>query len=282
MQFYHHLPCTKAMQRRCVSVYRGRLLGVALPRIPKHCPAGMSTARISTLRSVQLLTFIALHCPEWWAPGVFCIAVYWIHFISLMHSMEFQQVHCIELCVKLCCILMRRRRRNMQGGGGTQWPAGLPVTPDLPGFVPIVHLLRLCPAFVSMLAVVFLSSSLLEDLLTPPLWICPVCVSDLPASFNRLRSGDQRICVFYHLHRISLISVRGFLHAAAVDFSHLDIGLLPSVFFILNINQYWVQLSPIIVNGYEMQPIGGNWNWKSPCPCTKLIKSKGFNPSYQN
>ena len=64
MQFYHHLPCTKAMQRRCVSVYRGRLLGVALPRIPKHCPAGMSTARISTLRSAQLLTFIALHCPE--------------------------------------------------------------------------------------------------------------------------------------------------------------------------------------------------------------------------
>ena len=141
-----------------------------------------------------------------------------------MHSIEFQQVDCIELCVRLCCILIRRRRRNMQGGGGTQWPAGLPVTPDLPGFVPIVHLLRLCPAFVSILAlVVFLSSSLLADLLTPPLWICPVCVSDLPASFNRLRSGDQRICVFYHLHRISLISVRGFLHAAAVDFSLLDI-----------------------------------------------------------
>ena len=125
----------------------------------------------------------------------------------------------ISNCIALCC------RGNMQGGG--QWPAGLPVTPDLPGFVPIVHLLRLCPAFVSMLVVVFLSSSLLEDLLTPPLWICPVCVSYLPASFNRLCSGDQRICVFYHFHRISLISVSGFLHAAAVDFSHLDIGFLP-------------------------------------------------------
>ena len=64
--------------------------------------------------------------------------------------MQSNTLRIVSNYVALCDLKREHARR------GTQWPAGLPVTPDLPGFVPIVHLLRLCPAFVSMLVVVFL------------------------------------------------------------------------------------------------------------------------------
>ena len=82
--------------------------------------------------------------------------------------------HCIGIWVDM---------KTCKEGTSSGQLEGLPVTPDLPGFVAHHHcpfVLRLCPAFV----VAFYQR--ICPVPTPPLWICPVCVAHLPPSFNRL------------------------------------------------------------------------------------------------
>ena len=164
--------------------------------------------------------------------------------------------------LKLYCIVIRG---NMQGGG-TQWPAGLPVTPDLPGFV-AATLLSFCCVYV-----LHLSASL--QLYFYHHHFSRIC-SRLHCGFvpfvSRICQHHLTGCPCWWPEDLRFLSF-------ASDFPDLferiypcrRCGFVPSWHWIsaviLKINQHWVQMSPTDVNGYEMQPIGGNRKWISCFP----------------